>query len=396
MKKHVITVLAALLVILAAFAAEKLLIDDGDRHIKVGFVYDGDIGTAYTGNFIEAQNAVEYTYGDSVETIAKYNVSEEQGAAAILELIDEGCDLIFTTSYGYGTAAKEYARAYPDIQFCQATCNNANEDPVLDNYHTFMGEIYEGRYISGVVAGMKLKELIEDGTITEDQAKAGYVAAYPYAEVISGYTAFFMGIQSVVPQATMSVVYTNTWCSYALEKEAAERLIDEGCVIISQHSDTTGTAVACENTDKSVVVYNVGYNQSMIDIAPTTTLIGCRINWNPYITAAVGAVLDDDDIEDHVDADIHGNDAGAGFEKGWVEMLETNEIAVADGTAEKVAELIEEFEDGDIEVFKGDFTGTDPYDASDTYDLRDGYEENADASAPSFHYVLDDVITVLE
>ena len=142
----------------------------------------------------------------------------------------------------YGEKTKEYAEAYPEIQFCQATCSNANEEPVLKNYHTFMGNIYQGRYISGVVAGMKLQELIEDGEITPGQAKAGYIGAYSCAEVISGYTAFFLGIRSVVPGATMTVRYTNTWGNHLLEKECAKKLIDEGCVIISQHSDTAGPA----------------------------------------------------------------------------------------------------------------------------------------------------------
>ena len=162
--------------------------------------------------------------------------------------MDAGCDLIFTTSYNYGTVTKEFAEKYPGIEFCMATCANANEEPVLKNYHTFMGKIYQGRYTAGVAAGMKMKELIKEGVITEQQAKIGYVAAYPYAEVISGYTAFLLGVRSVVPDAVMTVRYTNKWNDYRTEKKYAKGLIDEGCVIISQHSDTAGPATACEET----------------------------------------------------------------------------------------------------------------------------------------------------
>ncbi|MCR4837539.1 MAG: BMP family ABC transporter substrate-binding protein [Eubacterium sp.] len=138
---------------------------------------------------------------------------------------------------------KKYAGLHPEIQFCEATAPDANDengDPVYENYHTFMGEIYQGRYISGVVAGMKLKELLDQGILRPEEAKVGYVAAYSSAEVISGYTAFFLGVRSIVPEAVMEVKYTNTWSNYNIEKQCADELIDRGCVIISQHSDTTG------------------------------------------------------------------------------------------------------------------------------------------------------------
>ena len=259
-----------------------------------------------------------------------------------------------------------------------------------------MGEIYEGRYISGVIAGMKLKEMIDEGVITVDQAKVGYVAAYPYAEVISGYTAFLLGVRSQVPEATMDVKYTYTWSSYNIEKNCAEELIARGCVILSQHSDTTGPAVACEEMFAEKAVYHVGYNQSMIDIAPTTSLISARINWEPYMVSACEAVLENKKIEKCVKGQVHGNDIGAGFEEGWVEMLELNSLVAAKGSDEKIEELKEEFRKGKIEVFKGDYTGVNPDDPNDTYDLNKGYKENSEHSAPTFHYVLQNVITIVE
>ncbi|MBO5303994.1 MAG: BMP family ABC transporter substrate-binding protein [Lachnospiraceae bacterium] len=394
---YLITLLSALAVLVAAFCIHQIFDVKGeDRKIKVGFVYVGDASTAYTCNFLRAQLAIETEYGNQAEVIAKYNVAEGNESIALQELVDAGCTLIFTTSFGYGESAKEYAKMYPNVQFCQATCTNANTEPVLENYHTFMGAIYQGRYISGVVAGMKLKELIDSGMLSAGQAKIGYVGAYPFAEVISGYTAFFLGVRSVIPEAEMTVKYTNTWSSYTLEKACAKELIEEGCVIIAQHSDTVGPAAACEETEKTQIVYHVGYNQSMLNVAPSTYLTGSRIDWKPYILSAVEAVLAEKDIESYLKGNIHGNDAGAGFDEGWVQMLELNELVAAEGTKEKVAELIEEFKDGNLNVFQGEYIGVNPYDKTDILDLREGYIENETCSAPTFSYVLEDVITVEE
>lgn len=392
-----ITIITAVSVILAVVGLYSIFWhDDESRTIKAGFVYVGDASTAYTSNFMDAQEAVDNAFGDRVKTIAKYNVAEGAERESIEELVEEGCDIIFATSYGYETVTKELAEKYPDVEFCMATGDNANSDTVLANYHTFMGAIYEGRYVSGVVAGMKLQELIENGTITKEQARLGYVGAYPYAEVISGYTAFLLGARSVVPETTMEVCYTDTWNNYLKEKKCAQELIGDGCVIISQHSDTTGPAVACEQTDASMPVYLVGYNQSMAELAPTTYLTGAKINWVPYMKQAVQAVLDQKKIEDVVVGNVNGQDIGAGFDEDWVQMLELNEITAADGTAEKMQEVIRQFEQGKLDVFRGDYVGADPDDPDDTYDLNQGYTENEFASAPSFHYVLKDVIRIEE
>lgn len=390
-----ITLLSAAAVILFALGVNFLLRDkEPDGNVKVGFVFLGDTSTAYTNNFERAKKKVESQYDGQIQTISKYNVSEENIEEALDELEKTGCRLIFTTSSGYGEKAKEYAVAHPDIQFCQAACSNANEEPAVSNYHTFMGNIYQGRYISGVVAGMKIKELIDIGGITVAEAKAGYVGSYPCAEVTSGYTAFFLGIRSVVPEATMTVKYTNAWGNYILEKECARELIDEGCVIISQHSDTAGPAAACEETDTLKVVYHVGYNESMGDLAPTTYLTGAKVNWEPYIAGAVKAILSGKKIETCVKGNVNGNDVGAGFENDWVRMLDLNEFVAAKGTKERIEGLIRDFRQNRIQVFKGEYTGVNPDDPTDTIDLRDGFQENETSSAPTFHYILDDVITV--
>lgn len=395
MKRLYFAVLIGALLVIAASVGINLIANADSKHVvRVGAIFVGDVGTAYTANFVQGMNAIEHAYGDKVEIIPKYNVPEGSERIVFEELVAAECDIIFSTSYGYGEIAKQVAVGNPDIEVCQMTCSNANIAPVLPNYHNAMGEIYEGRYATGVVAGMKLKELIDSGKITSEQAKVGYVAAFPFAEVISGYTAFLLGVRSVVPDATMSVMYSNSWSNYNLEKQLAERLIAEGCVIISQHSDTAGVAVACENSEETV--YCVSYNTTMMDVAPTTYLTGCRIDWAPYMVGAVGAVFEGRKIEKSVKGNVHGNDIGAGFDHGWVDMLVLNEHEVADGTAEKVDEIIEDLKKGKIEVFKGNYIGVDPFNPDATYDLSKGYKENATSSAPTFHYVLQDVITILE
>ena len=394
---RIITLITALITLAAVMGLSNVRIHkDGFDRLRIGYVYVGDESSAYTYNFLRAQEAVEHKFGDRIVSSVKYNVSEQQDEIAFRELIDEGCGLIISTSYGFGETAKKLAAEYPEIEFCQATCANANEEPVLPNYHNFMGRIYEGRYISGVVAGMKLNELIEKGDIRAEDASIGYVGAFPYAEVISGYTSFFLGARSVCPSVTMKVLYTNTWSSFKLEKEAAKRLIDEGCQIISQHSDTAGPAYACEETDKSVIVYHVGYNRSMIDVAPTTHLVSTRINWTPYILSATEAVLKGAAIENKVKAKIYDKDAVSGFERGWVEMLEINSVAAAKGSKEAAEKLIRQFKAKRMDVFRGEYTGTNPFDANDLIDLSKGYIENKSSSAPTFNYVLDDVITVMK
>jgi basic membrane protein A len=360
---------------------------DGDV-TTVGFVYIGDNSEAYTANFIAAQTAIEETFGDSVVTIAKYNVAEDSVESPLRELAESGCDIIFTTSFGYGEVAKELAVEYPDVQFCQATCEDATDD--VPNYHNYMGTIYQGRYISGVVAGLKLAEMIDNGEITTDQAKIGYVGAFPYAEVISGYTAFLLGVRSVVPEATMEVNYANSWGDYDTEKTMATAMIEDGCVIISQHSDTEGPAEACEAAmANGTTVYCVAYNQDMTDVAPNTCLISSRIDWAPYEVSAVQAVIDGTEIP---------RDDWAGFDEGWVAMTDLNTAIAAEGTQDKIDELTAAFADGSLtslDVFSGDYTGTNPWDETDTIDLSAGFNENESKSAPAFSYVLDGVITVL-
>ncbi len=361
--------------------------------LKVGFIYDNDESTPYTYNFSLAKDALEKKYGDRVEIFTRSNVLDDKMEEPLRDLAEAGCDIIFLN--GYSTQVIDLAPEYPGTEFCQASYADMSGREVPSNYHTFKGEIYQGRYVSGIAAGMKLNEMISQNVIGADQAIVGFVAAYPTTEVISGFTAFLLGVRSVVPQAVMRVQYTESWSSYSLELSAARRLIDEGCVIISQHTDTIGPAVACEESTRPV--FHVAYNQSMTDVAPTTSLVCTRINWEPYVTGAVEAVMTRKRIEAVVPGRVHGTDMSAGFDRDWVEVLELNQQIAAEGTQEAMDSAIARFrreKGSDDFVFRGDYVGVNPNDPSDTCDLRSGFVENEFCSHPSFGYILSDIITI--
>lgn len=368
----------------------------GREELKVGFIYDNDESTPYTYNFSLAKDALEKKYGKKVEIFTCSNVLDDEMEAPLRELAEKGCDIIFFN--GYSTLVKELAPEYPDIQFCQTSYMDMSDQTVPENYHTFKGEAYQGRYVSGIAAGLKIKEMIDNSVITSDQATVGFVAAFETSELVSGYTAFLLGVRSVVPEAVMRVSYTNTWSSYAQEKRAAQRMIDDGCVIITQHTDTIGPAIACEEaSQKGKNVYFVGFNQSMSEVAPRTSLVTARICWEPYVLGAVAAVMSNRSIEAVVTGTIHGSDVYAGFEKGWVEMVDINLQAIAPGTVEAMENAIAKFKRDKVDfVFKGDYIGVDADDPSKTYDLRNGYTENENTSYPLFNYILKDVITIVK
>lgn len=391
---YIATALTCLILLTAFLLIFRLFNLTGQKdHLTVGFVYDNDESTPYTYNFSLAKDAVEKKYGERVDILTCSNVLDDEMEEPLRELANKGCDIIFFN--GYSELVMKLAPDYPNIQFCQTSYMDMNGVTVPANYHTFKGEAYQGRYVSGIAAGMKIKQMISDGIITDDQALVGFVAAFPTSEVISGYTAFLLGVRSVVPQAVMRVSYTETWSSYAQEKNAAVELIDEGCVIISQHTDTIGPAIACEEALANREVYFVGNNQSMSEVAPGSSLVTSRICWEPYVLSAVEAVMTNKDIESVVSGRIHGTDVSAGFDKGWVEMEDLNLQVAAPGTQKAMDNAINQFKLGYVNfVFKGDYTGVDPDDPSDTINLKNGYTENENTSYPLFHYILSDVITI--
>lgn len=393
---YITTAITCLLVLAASTVMFRFLNLSGKKeHLTIGFIYDNDESTPYTYNFSLAKDALEKKYGDQLTILTCSNVLDEEMEEPLRDLAEKGCDIIFFN--GYSELVRKLAPEYPEIQFCQTSYMDMSDQTVPANYHTFKGEAYQGRFVSGIAAGMKIKQMILDGVIAPDEALVGFVAAFPTSEVISGYTAFLLGVRYVVPQALMHVRYTYTWSSYAMEKSAATQLLDEGCVVISQHTDTIGPAIACEEALENRDVCFVGYNQSMSEVAPGASLVTSRICWEPYILSAVEAVMHDKSIESVVTGHVHGTDASAGFEKGWVEMIDLNLQTAADGTEEEMNAVIERFQKGDIEfVFRGHYEGVNPDDPDDTIDLDTPYIENKNTSYPLFHYILNKVITVEE
>ena len=394
MKRAVWTILicAAVLLIAALATGYWTRVPDSGT-LRVGFLYSEDESTPYTANFVQAQRLLEETYGNRVEVHFCSNVLSRDAERPLRDLVRAGCRIIFINMDS--DIPITVARDEPDVSFCQVSLPDVSIEGAPENYHTFNGEICQARYVSGVVAGLKLRQLLDEGTLRPDQALVGFVGANASAEVISGYTAFLLGIRSVAPEAVMRVRYTGSWGNYTAEKEATRRLIEEGCVIIAQHVNTSASAAACEEAVAAGrQVYHVGYHQSMMDIAPSCALVSLRTNWAPYMLQAVQAVLDGKTIEQAVTARAHGRDLSAGFEAGWVELLELNRFLAAEGTEARVAREIEDMKKGRTKIFAGPYTGVNPRNAGDVIDLSDGIAENQNSSNPSFCYVLKDIITV--
>ena len=365
--------------------------ETGGATMKVGFVYSEDESTPYTANFVQAQRALEEKYGDRIEVLYRSNVLSRDAEQPMLELIREGCSILFINMDT--DVPVTLAREYPEVQFCQVSLPNISMEGTSDNYHTFNGEIYQARYVSGIVAGMKLRQLLDSGSILPRDALVGYVGANSTTEVISGMTAFILGVKSVAPEATMRVRYTGSWSNFAAEKEETRQLINEGCIIISQHVNTAASAIACEEaTATGQTVYHVGYHQSMMDVAPSSALVSVRTNWAPYMIQAVQAVMSDQVIENVVEGHVHGRDMSAGFDYGWVELLELNKHVAAEGTQEKIDNTIDALKKGKIKVFSGNHIGVNPLNPADTIDLSQGYTEHQNSSNPSFGYILKDCI----
>ena len=357
--------------------------------LKVGFVFIGDENEGYTAAHYKGAMEMKEALGlADDQIIVKWNIPEDETAQdAAMDLADQGCQIVFANSFGHESYVIEAAKEYPEVQFCHATGFQAASSG-LSNMHNYFTAIYEARYVSGVVAGMKLNQMIEDGTVAKDACKIGYVGAYPYAEVISGYTSFFLGVRSVCPDATMEVKYTNSWASFDLEKEAADALISDGCVLISQHADTTGAPTACA----AAGVPCVGYNISMIATAPTQALTSSTNNWGAYVTEAVQHVVDGTEIP---------VDWCKGFSDGAVLITELNEAAVAPGTKEKVEEVEAKLAAGELHVFDTS-TWTVEGKTLDSYKKDDGNEYISDgyfhesefASAPAFDILIDGIKTI--
>ena len=367
--------------------------DDADT-FKVGFIFLHDENSTYDLNFINAAKQACSELGLTEDQyILRVNVPEGQECYdAAAELVDEGCDIIFADSFGHEPFMIDAAKEFPDVEFCHSTGTRAHTEGV-DNYHNAFAHIYQGRYLAGIAAGMKLNEMIEAGEFTAEEAKVGYVGAFTYAEVISGYTSFFLGVRSVCPTATMEVTFTGSWYDETAEKEGANVLIANGCKLISQHADSMGAPTACELAG----VPNVSYNGSTVDACPNTFIISSRIDWTPYFKLAIESAMKGEEIP----ADWCG-----GIEEGSVVLTEVNEQAAAAGTAEAIAEAEAKLIAGKLHVFDtSTFTvdgetltsyladvDTDKDYTPDTEAISDGYfHESEYRSAPYFDLQIDGI-----
>ena len=412
--KKLISIALALVLCLAVFAGCAAGKADGskstggsDTKVKVGFIFLHDENSTYDLNFLNAAKAA--CAGKNVEYILKTNVPEGQECyEAAADLVDAGCTIVFADSFGHEDFLIQAAKEFPEVQFCHATGTKAHTEK-LANFHNSFASIYEGRYLAGVAAGMKLNEMIDAGKFTAAEAKMGYVGAFTYAEVISGYTAFYLGAKSVCPTVTMDVTFTGSWYDETAEKEAAQKLINNGCKLISQHADSMGAPTACETAG----VPNVSYNGSTVAACPNTFIVSSRINWAPYYEYVVNCVKNGEAIA----ADWTGTIA-----TGSVVLTDVNEQAAAAGTAEKIAAVKADIEAGKVHVFdvstftvsgdnvkdtmKVDAEGhvtsyladvdTDPAYTGDTEVVENGFfNESAKRSAPYFDLKIDG-ITMLD
>ncbi len=398
--KKFLALLLALFMALSLFACGKKDNDSDKAKVKVGFITLHDENSTYDLNFINgAKEAIKNLGLTDADYIMKNNVPEGQECLTAAEdLVDQGCNIIFADSFGHEHYMIEAAQKYPNVQFCHSTGTRAHTEK-LANYHNAFASIYEGRYLAGIAAGMKLNEMIANGTeingvkVTADNAKIGYVGAFAYAEVISGYTSFFLGARSVCPTVTMDVTFTGSWYDETLEKEGAQKLIAGGCNLISQHADSLGAPTACENAG----VPNVSYNGSTQKDCPTTFIVSSRINWAPYYEYAIQAVIDGKTIDTDWTGTLATNS---------VVLTELNDAVAAKGTAEAIEAAKAQLEKGEIHVFdcskftvKGENlttykadVDTDAAYTPDTEVIKDGYfAESEFRSAPYFDLEVDGI-----
>lgn len=369
--------------------------EDGGTAVVAGLICLHDENATYDQNFIngfkESCEAAGLKEGETYFISTDIPEGQECYEEA-MNMVDRGCNLIFADSFGHEDYLIQAATENPEVQFCHATGTKAHTEG-LDNYHNAFASIYMGRYLAGVAAGMKLNEMIEAGEFTEEEAKMGYVGAFTYAEVISGYTSFFLGAKSICPSVTMDVTFTGSWYDETKEKEGAQALIDGGCKLISQHADSMGAPTACENAG----VPDVSYNGSTQDACPNTFLVSSRINWAPYYTYAMNAVKDGKAI----DTDWVGS-----LDNESVLLSDVNEKVAAKGTAEKLEEVKKALIDGstqvfDTKTFSVDGNVLDSYMADvdtdaeyqgDTEAIKDGaFQESVFRSAPYFDLKIDGI-----
>ncbi|MBQ8323587.1 MAG: BMP family ABC transporter substrate-binding protein [Clostridia bacterium] len=371
--------------------------------IKIGAILIGDANEGYTKAHIDGitQAAAQLGIQES-QIVWKYSTPENEEVTTRGEqLIADGCNVVITNSYGHQTYTLELASKHPEVQFIAMTGDLAATSG-LSNLSNAFTKVYESRYVAGVVAGMKLKELIDGGKLTDanydgENVKIGYVGAFNFAEVMSGYTAFYLGVKSIVNNVVMDVHFTDSWYDFDKEKAAAASLVESGCVIISQHADSAGAPTAVEEAfNAGKTVYRVGYNVSMLDVAPNAALTSATNVWSAYYSYAFATAINGGKI---------ATNWSAGYKEGAVKITELGS-ACAEGTQAKVDEVIAKLKSGELNVFDTskftvdgktitwayatDSDGDFAYDKNNV--VADGYfHESYVQSAPAFNLKIDGI-----
>ncbi len=334
------------------------------ENIKLGFIYIGDASDkGYSFTHIAGATKMQQELGlKNDQIVSKFNITEDSNCeVAINELIEAGCNAIFATSFGYENYMLAAAAEHPEIEFFHASGYQASGSG-LANMHNYFGNIYEARYLAGIAAGLK----------TETN-KLGYVTAMPFAECISGFTAFYLGAKSVNPDATMEVMYTNSWNDPTKEAQVAQALIDMGCDVLGQHADSTATQTTAEANH----VWSVGYNADMSEAAPNAVLTSAVWDWSQFLVKAVRAIVEGAEL---------GSDFTAGLAEGFVNIAPLNEALVAEGTAEAIEAARAKILSGEIHVFDGPLVTVD----GETVVLAGEFFAEPQ-SAPSWSYIIEGI-----
>lgn len=319
--KKVVLALCAITLVFSAVGCKKDK-SANEKDLKVGFVY---IGSINDHGYTQAQDAGRLALVDmGIETMYKENVPENSDCEkAIRDLIDAGCNVIYTTSFGFMDSTINVAKEFPEVKF-----GHCSGFKTAENVSTYFGKMYEARYLAGIVAGLQTKT-----------NKIGYVAAFPISECIRGINGFTEGVKSVNPDATVDVVWTYTWYDPTKEKQGALELLNRGCDVIEQHQDTTAPQVAAEEKG----AYCIGYNVATPDAAPKAYLTAPIFNWAVFIK---------DDIAKIQDGTWESRKYWEGLNSGMVELAPLSSL-VAEGTAEKVESAKEAIMNGSLQIFAG-------------------------------------------
>lgn len=397
MKKKLLVLL--LVVALVGLLAISVMGCTPKDEFKIGLICLHDENSTYDKNFIDALKATQAKYGLTDEQVLIVTGVPEGDACyqEAAKLAEAGCNIVMADSFGHEEYLIKAAKEYPNVQFCHATGTRAHTEN-LPNYANAFASIYEGRYLAGIAAGMKLNEMIAAEEFTAAQAKMGYIGAYTYAEVISGYTSFYLGAKSVCPTVTMDVTFTGSWYDQTMESQSANSLIAGGCKLISQHADSMGAPNACETAG----VPNVSYNGSTNSACPNTFIVSSRIDWSPYFSYIIDQVKAGEPV---------AKDWVGTLDNGGVKLTEFGATATAAGTAEAISTEKAKLIAGSLNVYDIDtFTVggnklttylADVDDAGDFVHEReviiDGYfQESVFRSAPYFDLTIDGITKLNE